>query len=816
MKTITKKSLTSFIIVLAMIFNIVTFGSITVYAEGESTDVNTIFEDDFENYENDTTISSGKTPYTVRYNGTGDENQKIVTSTQKDGSTGKVLQLQGASGWASEIKHSFTPDDRQYLVFEIEIKPVSGSSPGGINICSSQADGYWTHSICRVILENGGFFYGKNDKTTPINTELTYTNGNWYHIKLILDQTNHRCYIIFDNSLISNEGFEADPATPEWINLCAGNSGTNTMYYDNIQLYSTNTLNVVSVITFETNGGSSVDSQSIVSGNKVTRPATDPTRAGYTFAGWYKDSTLTEEFNFDTETITSHTTIYAKWNEIHTHTLTLVPATAATCSSTGNNAYYICSGCMKVFTDASGTVETTVAAQTTAINPTAHDWDSGSVTTPTTCTTTGVKTYTCQHNNKHTKTETIDKIKHTLVHIKEVAATCTSDGNDEYYQCSACDQYFTDALGTSVIADKSTVIRKATDHNWGKWTVTTPATEESVGEESRTCQNDSTHKETRVIPKLIHTHKLTLVPATAATCSSTGNNAYYICSGCMKVFTDASGTVETTVAAQTTAINPTAHDWDSGSVTTPTTCTTTGVKTYTCQHNNKHTKTETIDKIKHTLVHIKEVAATCTSDGNDEYYQCSACDQYFTDALGTSAIADKSTVVRKATDHNWGEWLETTPATVDDQGVKTRICANDSSHKETATIDRLPYAILEGDNQTFVIDSNQDIIVRANGTFEKFVGLQMDGKEIDSKYYTAVSGSTIVTLAQEFLDTLDEGEHTLTFVYTDGTVDSTLKKAKENTSSSPQTGDNIKIWINLFVISVFGIMSTIRFIKKRS
>lgn len=740
MKTVTKKSLISFIIVLAMIINLVSFGSISVYAD---VGVTTIFQDDFENYDVDTTISSGKTPYTVIYDGTGGGNQKIITSTQKDGSEGKVLQLQGTSGWAAEIKRTFTPDDKQYLVFKTDIKPVSGSSPGGVMISSSKAGGGWTHSVCRVGLENGGFFYGKNDSTGSISTDFKYSNGNWYHLTLILDRTKNLQYIIMDDTIIGS--FPADPAKPEWIDLCAGNKGTNTIYLDNIQLY---TADIV--------------------------------------------------------------------DEVHTHILSLVPAKEATCSSTGNNAYYICSGCKKVFTDESGTVETTVVAQTISVNPTAHDWSSGSVTTPATCTTTGVKTYTCNHDSNHTKTETVAKESHTLKAIVAVAPTCVTDGVKAHYECSVCNKLFTNNLGTVEITSKD-IIDSQTGHDWGEWIVNTPATEESVGEEYRVCKNDPTHKETREIPKLVHTHKLTLVPAKEATCSSTGNNAYYTCSGCNKVFTDSLGTVETTVVAETTAINSTAHNWNSGIVTTPATCTSEGVKTYTCNHDSNHTKTETVAKMKHTLVHVKELAATCTTDGNNEYYKCSVCDQYFTDALGTSVIADKSSVIRKATDHDWGEWLETTPATVDDKGVKTRICKNDSLHKETATIERLPYAILEGDNQTIVMDSGKELTVRANGTFEKFVGLQMDGKNIDSKYYTAVSGSTIVTLSQDFLNTLDEGEHTLTFVYTDGKVDSTIKKAKTaNLTSPPQTGDNNKIWIYLLVISAFGIMSTIRFRKKMS
>lgn len=67
-------------------------------------------------------------------------------------------------------------------------------------------------------------------------------------------------------------------------------------------------------ITFDSKGGSSVTSQTVKKGNKATKP-TDPTRSGYTFAGWYKEEAYTNEFNFETTTITYDRTLYAKWTQ---------------------------------------------------------------------------------------------------------------------------------------------------------------------------------------------------------------------------------------------------------------------------------------------------------------------------------------------------------------------------------------------------------------------------------------------------------------------------------------------------------------------
>lgn len=65
-------------------------------------------------------------------------------------------------------------------------------------------------------------------------------------------------------------------------------------------------------VTFDVDGGSAVASQSVRSGSKATKPA-DPTKAGYVFSGWYKEDTFATVFNFDTDTISADTTIYAKW-----------------------------------------------------------------------------------------------------------------------------------------------------------------------------------------------------------------------------------------------------------------------------------------------------------------------------------------------------------------------------------------------------------------------------------------------------------------------------------------------------------------------
>ncbi|MBQ1678253.1 MAG: InlB B-repeat-containing protein, partial [Oscillospiraceae bacterium] len=67
-------------------------------------------------------------------------------------------------------------------------------------------------------------------------------------------------------------------------------------------------------VRFESNGGSAVASQTVLSGQTVTRPA-DPAREGFRFLGWFADAALTNAYDFSAP-VTGNLTLYAKWEEI--------------------------------------------------------------------------------------------------------------------------------------------------------------------------------------------------------------------------------------------------------------------------------------------------------------------------------------------------------------------------------------------------------------------------------------------------------------------------------------------------------------------
>lgn len=88
---------------------------------------------------------------------------------------------------------------------------------------------------------------------------------------------------------------------------------STTAVESDLTLYAKWTKNAANkvTVTFNTNGGSSVDPVEVNSGSTITQP-NDPTLDGYDFDGWYIDAALTNSFDFSTP-ITTTTTLYAKW-----------------------------------------------------------------------------------------------------------------------------------------------------------------------------------------------------------------------------------------------------------------------------------------------------------------------------------------------------------------------------------------------------------------------------------------------------------------------------------------------------------------------
>ena len=160
----------------------------------------------------------------------------------------------------------------------------------------------------------------------------------------------------------------------------------------------------------------------------------------------------------------------------------------------------------------------------------------------------------------------------------------------------------------------------------------------------------------------------------------------------------------------------------------------------------------------HTLSKVDAKEATQTTDGNIEYWICTKCGSYFSDAGGTTAIKAADVVIpKKAAETPEGE-------------IKT------------------PYAITEGTGSSYALQSGNSLTVRGNGDFSKFTGIKVDGVQIGAENYEAKSGSTIVTLKSSYLDTLTAGTHSLEILWTDGSA-STAFTIQTSESQKPDNED---------------------------
>ena len=119
-----------------------------------------------------------------------------------------------------------------------------------------------------------------------------------------------------------------------------------------------------------------------------------------------------------------------------------------------------------------------------------------------------------------------------------------------------------------------------------------------------------------------------------------------------------------------TVTNPTGDFvWDSGTVTTPATCTEKGVRTYTCT-SSSHTKTEDIPALNHSLAgqeYVSNNDATCEQDGT----KTAKCVRY-----GTGGCTETDTVTDTGSKlgHLFEDYASDNNATCEQDGTKTARC----------------------------------------------------------------------------------------------------------------------------------------------
>ena len=235
-----------------------------------------------------------------------------------------------------------------------------------------------------------------------------------------------------------------------------------------------------------------------------------------------------------------------------------------------------------------------------------------------------------------------------LKHIAAKAATCTTDGNIEYWKHDG--KFYSDAKLTTEITQAKTVV-KATGHLWGTpnwtWTGTKAANASFV------CQRDKSH--TQSFDATITSN------TTKPTCTKAGKTVYTATvklNG--KAYTD----------TKTVTLKATGHNYG-----TPTYEWSKDNKTVTatrvCLNDKNHKQIETVN------VTAKTTNATCTKAGQTVYTSAAF--------KNTAFKVQTKNVTLKATGHKFSAW-KTTSFNVDKKtATQTRKCAR-GDKTETKTI----------------------------------------------------------------------------------------------------------------------------------
>ena len=236
-----------------------------------------------------------------------------------------------------------------------------------------------------------------------------------------------------------------------------------------------------------------------------------------------------------------------------------------------------------------------------------HTWSEGTITTSPTCTQKGVKTFTCTTCGT-TKTEEVTALGH----------------------------------------DYST-----------EWTTDVEATCTTEGSKSHHCTRDGCSAKTgdASIPKTNHEYSSEWTIDKEATCQEEGSKSHH-CIHC-----DAKTDV--------TTISKTDHNWDSGTVTKAVTCTTTGVKTYTCK-TCKTTKVKDINALGHSYStdYTVDKEATCTVAGSKSRH----CTHD-----GCNEKIEETSIPAKG--HSWNSGVVTKKATYNQNGTIQYTCKTCGTQK---------------------------------------------------------------------------------------------------------------------------------------
>ena len=221
----------------------------------------------------------------------------------------------------------------------------------------------------------------------------------------------------------------------------------------------------------------------------------------------------------------------------------------------------------------------------------------------------------------------------------------TNDETNHWHSCS--DE------GCEEVSDKEV-------HTFGEGKVTTPATEAAEGVMTYACTVCG-YEKTESISKLAHTHNLSKVAKVEASCTSSGAEAYYTCSGCDLIFSDAEGKNEIDAPKAIPAKN---HDWEDATCEAPKTCI-----------NCDATEGEKLEHTPAAAVEENRVEATCGTAGSyDSVVKCGEC--------GFEISREKKEIPATG-NHVYSTEIERVPAKCEIDGYIVKKCQCGATEKTT-------------------------------------------------------------------------------------------------------------------------------------
>ena len=215
-------------------------------------------------------------------------------------------------------------------------------------------------------------------------------------------------------------------------------------------------------------------------------------------------------------------------------------------------------------------------------------------------------------------------------------------------------------FGTSFAVSDLCFYVDAHSHKFGAYTVTKQATCKEKGTKTFTCSCGNSYTEDININSSNHINTKN-VAEVKATCTTKGYTAGVFCNDCQKYI---SGHTEISVDTN-------AHKWNNGAITTTATCTVSGVKTYTCQHNSSHKKTENLGVNSSNHINTKNVAevkATCSAKGYTAGVYCNDCKTY---------ISGHKETAKNTSNHINTRNVAEVPATTESVGYTAGVYCND-------------------------------------------------------------------------------------------------------------------------------------------